>query len=337
MDKWHLKSGKDFDIVFSSRIRIARNLTDFPFPNKMTDEQKFEVIQKISDCIFKSNLRSEYSFVDVNRLNEYELFALAHKHLISPEFAKNPKGRALILKHDESVSIMINEEDHIRIQSMCTGLELENSYKEALKIEQLLAERLNFAFDKKFGFLTECPSNLGTGIRASAMVHLPALEGMGALENIFNSASKMGLAIRGTFGEGTKAKSSMYQISNQVTLGVSEKEIIESVENTINRLVLNEKEARNSFEDDYVKDSSSRALGTLKYACLLSSDELYELLSKIRFGVSKNVLDIPVAVLNDINLNNSGAGICSLHNKELDAKQRDEFRAKNVKKLLENW
>jgi len=337
MNKWYLKSGKDFDIVFSVRVRIARNLSQFPFPNKMNDEQKYDVIQKVSDCIFNSEFADEYTFVDVNRLKEYELFSLAHRHLISPQFAQNPEGRALILKKDESVSIMINEEDHIRIQSICTGLELQSSYVEAQKIESLLSEQLEFEFDEKLGYLTECPSNLGTGIRASAMVHLPALEGIGALENIFNSVSKMGLAIRGTFGEGSKAKSSMYQISNQITLGVSEQEIIENVENIIKKIILNEREARDTFEEDYIKDLTFRAFGTLKYAYSLSTDEMTELLSKVRFGVSKNVIDVPVGILNEISLKNSGAGICCLRNEELDAKQRDILRAENVKKSLEKF
>ena len=143
MNKWYLKPGKDFDIVFSVRLRIARNLSQYPFPNKMSDEQKYEVIQKISDCIFKSKYANDYSFVDVNRLEKRELFSLAHRHLISFDFAQNPTGRALILKNDESLSIMINEEDHIRIQSICSGLEFENAYNDAEKIETLLNEVSN--------------------------------------------------------------------------------------------------------------------------------------------------------------------------------------------------
>ena len=262
------------------------------------------------------------------------MFSLAHRHLISFDFAQNPTGRALILKNDESLSIMINEEDHIRIQSICSGLEFENAYNDAEKIETLLNEKLDFAFDEKLGYLTECPSNLGTGIRASAMIHLPALEGLSALENIFNSASKMGLAIRGTFGEGSKAKSSMYQISNQITLGVAEKEIIENVENIIKKIVSKEREARESFEEDYIKNLTFRAFGILKYAHTLSSDEMFELLSKVRFGISKKIIDLPISVLNDISLNNSGAGVCCLENRDLDAKERDKIRAKNIKNCL---
>ncbi len=337
MDKWYLKYGFNHDLVLSVRLRIARNLVGFSFPNKMNEEEKFEVIQKISDCIFKSDFASDYTFVDVNRLKEYELFSLAHRHLISPEFAKNPSGRALIMKNDESLSIMINEEDHIRIQSVCSGLNFEDAYNEAVKIEKILEEKLDFAYDNNLGYLTECPSNLGTGIRASAMVHLPALESINALEKVFNNARKTGIAIRGTFGEGSKAKSSMYQISNQVTLGVSEYEIIENVKSVVKYLVEMEEDARNSFEKDYLRDLSCRALGVLKYSYLLSSDEMFDLLSKLRLGVSMKFIEIPITVINDIVFNNSSAAICCLKNEELDAKQRDKIRANNIRNLLKNY
>ncbi len=337
MSKWYLNQGQDEDIVFSVRIRLARNLSSFPFSNKMSDEQKYDVIQRVSDAIFKSSVSKEYKFVDLNKLEQYQLYSLAERHLISIEFAKNPNGRALILKNDESVSIMINEEDHIRIQALSTGLEFENALKSAFEVEKILNDNLEFAFDNKLGYLTECPSNLGTGMRASAMVHLPGLESLGALDKLFNSVSKLGIAIRGTFGEGTKAKSSMYQISNQVTLGISEDEIINNIKNIILQVINKEKLARNSFQKDYLEDLSFRALGTLKFARKLSSDELLELLSKLRLGVSNGFVNVPVSVINKLNLEFSSAGICDIAGKQLDTNARDDYRAKNVRNLLENY
>lgn len=337
MDKWYLKNGKDADTVFSVRIRLARNLSGFPFPNKMSDEQKYSVIQKVSDAVFKSEVGKDYKFIDMDKISETEAIFLAERHLISPEFIKNTKGRALILKNDESVSVMINEEDHIRIQSIAAGLEFETACKNAFEIEKIIGNAVEYAFDKKFGYLTECPTNLGTGMRASAMLHLPALEKIGALERIFNSISKFGVAIRGTFGEGTKAKNSMYQISNQVTLGISEKESIENIENIINQLISKEKEAREAFDRFRVEDTVFRALGTLKYARMISSEEFYKLISDIRLGVSMGILNIPISVINSLNLLNGSAGVSSLAGGNLDADTRDTKRAQNLRESLKNY
>ena len=337
MDKWYLKNGKDADTVFSVRIRLARNLSGFPFPNKMSDEQKYSVIQKVSDAVFKSEVGKDYKFIDMDKISETEAIFLAERHLISPEFIKNTKGRALILKNDESVSVMINEEDHIRIQSIAAGLEFETACKNAFEIEKIIGNAVEYAFDKKFGYLTECPTNLGTGMRASAMLHLPALEKIGALERIFNSISKFGVAIRGTFGEGTKAKNSMYQISNQVTLGISEKESIENIENIINQLISKEKESREAFDRFRVEDTVFRALGTLKYARIISSEEFYKLISDIRLGVSMGILNIPISVINSLNLLNGSAGVSSLAGGNLDADTRDTKRAQNLRESLKNY
>lgn len=337
MDKWYLHPGLDFDVVFSVRIRLARNLSTFPFPNKMTDEQKYDVIQRVSDAVFSSSIATDFEFVDINRLDDYRLFSLAERHLISIEFAKNPKGRALILSRDESVSIMINEEDHIRIQVINTGLEFEKTLEIAMKIEETLSQSLEFAFHNELGYLTECPTNLGTGMRASAMIHLPALESIGALEKLFNSVSKLGIAVRGTFGEGTKAKRSLFQISNQITLGISENEIVENIKNIILQIVNKEKQARESFDNDYLEDMCYRTLGTLKFARKISSEELMELLSKLRLGVSKNLTDVPISLINEINLKLGSAGICDVANKKLDSTDRDCFRAQYIRNLLVDY
>lgn len=337
MDKWYLKSGKDCDTVFSVRIRLARNLSGFPFPNKMNDEQKFAVIQKVSDAIFKSEIGKDYKFIDMDKISETEAVFLAERHLISPEFIKNTKGRALILKNDESVSVMINEEDHIRIQSISAGLEFENAFNAALEIEKIIGKSNDYAYDKKFGYLTECPTNLGTGLRASAMLHLPALEKIGVLERMFNSIAKFGVAIRGTFGEGTKAKNSMYQISNQVTLGHSEKDLIENVKNIINQLISKEKEARETFDRFRVEDSVFRALGVLKYARMISSEELFQLISDVRLGVSMGILNIPISVINSLNLLNGSAGVAMTSDGTLDEDMRDAKRAQIVRESLKDY
>lgn len=334
MDKWYLKTAEDDDLVFSSRIRLARNLKGFPFPNKMTDEQKYSVIQKISDSIFNSALKENFEFIDIDKISTIKANSLVERHLVSPDFIENTKGRALILKKDESVGIMINEEDHIRIQVLKSGLSMKEAFDEALKIERIIADKNEFSYDSQLGYLTECPTNIGTGLRASAMVHLPALEKLGALDRLFNNISKMGVAIRGTFGEGTKAKSSMYQISNQVTLGLDENSIIERINSIIKQLISKEKEARQAFDRFDLEDSVFRALGTLKFARKMSTAELLKLVSSVRIGVSLGIVNIPISVLNELVLTTGPAGICLTGDEELDSNTRDNKRATVIRERL---
>lgn len=336
MDKWYLNHEKNDDIVFSVRVRLARNFSGFPFPNKMTDEQKFSVIQKVSDAINNSSVRKEFNFVDINKLSENELYSLVERHIISPDFAKNTKGRALILNENESVSVMINEEDHIRIQSISTGLEFSKAYEKALMIENIIGNAVEYAYDEQFGFLTECPTNLGTGMRASAMVHLPALEKVGALGELFNSIAKMGITVRGMFGEGSKSQGCMYQISNQITLGISETDAIKNIENIINQIIKKETEVRNSFDKLNIEDLVSRAFGTLKYAKLISSKEMLLLLSDVRLGVSMGILNLPISVINELNLTCGSACISSDQSNTLTAIQRDKKRAEIIRNKLES-
>lgn len=336
MDKWYLNHEKNDDIVFSVRVRLARNFAGFPFPNKMTDEQKFSVIQKVSDAINNSSVSKEFNFVDINKLSENELYSLVERHIISPDFAKNTKGRALILNENESVSVMINEEDHIRIQSISTGLEFSKAYEKALMIENIIGNAVEYAYDEQFGFLTECPTNLGTGMRASAMVHLPALEKVGALGELFNSIAKMGITVRGMFGEGSKSQGCMYQISNQITLGLSETDAIKNIENIINQIIKKETEVRNSFDKLNIEDLVSRAFGTLKYAKLISSKEMLLLLSDVRLGVSMGILKLPISVINELNLTCGSACISSDQSNTLTAIQRDKKRAEIIRNKLES-
>lgn len=336
MDKWYLNHEKNDDIVFSVRVRLARNFAGFPFPNKMTDEQKFSVIQKVSDAINNSSVSKEFNFVDINKLSENELYSLVERHIISPDFAKNTKGRALILNENESVSVMINEEDHIRIQSISTGLEFSKAYEKALMIENIIGNAVGYAYDEQFGFLTECPTNLGTGMRASAMVHLPALEKVGALGELFNSIAKMGITVRGMFGEGSKSQGCMYQISNQITLGISETDAIKNIENIINQIIKKETEVRNSFDKLNIEDLVSRAFGTLKYAKLISSKEMLLLLSDVRLGVSMGILKLPISVINELNLTCGSACISSDQSNTLTAIQRDKKRAEIIRNKLES-
>ncbi|MEE1318682.1 MAG: ATP--guanido phosphotransferase, partial [Ruminococcus sp.] len=213
----------DSKVVISTRVRLARNLKNFPFPCKLNLQGREKVVEKVKNAITNSNssIASDFSFIKMNELTQRQSVSLVERRLVSPEFVNDSEGGALLLSKDESLSIMINEEDHIRLQVITDGLSLEDAYDTADKLDTLLDENLEFAFDEKLGYLTQCPTNLGTGMRASVMLHLPALEKSKAIGRIAGNLSKLGLTIRGAHGEGTEPYGALYQLSNQVTLGIS--------------------------------------------------------------------------------------------------------------------
>lgn len=238
-EKWYEKAGQQGGIVVSSRIRLARNLKNYPFPNKASLEQKKEIAQKVKLALEESNstLANSFSFISMEELSQIQAVSLVEKHLISPEFASDRKGRYLMLSKDESISIMINEEDHIRIQVLGSGLSLNECYDTANNLDTLLDNALGFAFNNKLGYLTQCPTNLGTGMRASLMLHVPAIEKNRSINRISGNLTKLGMELRGTFGEGSDAKGSLYQLSNQITLGLSEHNAIENLKNIASQLI----------------------------------------------------------------------------------------------------
>ena len=220
MTKWYEQQEKDHDIVLSTRVRLARNVKEFPFVAHMSLSQKNSLIEQVWNAVSQAHFGESMKFqkIEMDTLTQEQALSLSERHLISPEFVGQKQGSALLLSGDESVSIMCNEEDHLRIQVLKNGLDFDHAYELASQIDDLIDESLNYAFDEHLGFLTQCPTNLGTGLRASVMLHLPMIERSGLLSRLSNSLSKMGLTIRGTYGEGSKAKGSLYQISNQITL-----------------------------------------------------------------------------------------------------------------------
>ena len=255
---------------------------------------------------------------------------------MSPEFVSDPQGRALLLSKDESISIMINEEDHIRLQVITDGLSLEQAYDTADKLDTLLDENLEFAFSEKLGYLTQCPTNLGTGMRASVMLHLPALEKSKAINRIAGNLSKLGLTIRGAHGEGTEPKGALYQLSNQVTLGISERAAIENLKNITQQLITQENQARERLCSDInVKDSISRSLGVLKSAMVISHDEALGLLSNVRLGImAEQIKDISVKTIDKLMTDVEPATLQVMQNKNLSPQERDVERAKLIRETL---
>ena len=324
-------------VVISTRVRLARNLKGYPFPCKLSARGREEVIEKVRDAVKNSNsvLANDFSFIKMSEVDPRRSVSLVEKRLVSPEFISDNSGRALLLSSDESLSIMINEEDHIRLQVISKGLSLEQAYDTADKLDTLLDENLDFAFDEKLGYLTQCPTNLGTGMRASVMLHLPALEKSRAISRIAGNLSKLGLTIRGAHGEGTEPKGALYQLSNQVTLGISEQAAIENLKSITAQLVAQEEQARERLcQSADVQDTVARSLGILKYAKLMSHDEALKLLSNVRLGAVAGLLDIDTEIIDKLMTDVEPATLSVNAGKSLTPRERDIERARLIREIL---
>ncbi len=326
------------DVVISTRIRFARNLRDYPFPCRLTDEKKRQVASIVKSAVLDghSAISHRFRYIQMSELTQEEAVSLVERHLVSPEFISERQGRGLLLLDDESVSIMINEEDHIRIQVISQGMALDSAYDLADKIDTLLDEQLNFAFNDKLGYLTQCPTNIGTGMRASLMLHLPALKESGAMGKISSSLSKLGLVIRGMYGEGSEPKGAIYQLSNQVTLGISEQEAVNNLRDIAFQLVTQERNAREAITRNMaVQDKIYRSYGIIQYARLLSNEECMQLLSNVRFGAEAGFFpDIAIDKLNRLLIEIQPATLMKNIGKKLTPAERDRIRAELVRTAL---
>ena len=334
-ERWYQRNGAEGDVVVSTRIRLARNLAHLPFPAWMTAEQREEVITQVFDafpqdasCAFERHRMSDYS--------PRALLSMVERHLISREFARDPSGEALLISEDESVSIMVGEEDHIRIQVMRPGFDLDSAWQEATCWDDYLDTRLQFAFDERLGYLTQCPTNLGTGMRASVMLHLPTLQEKGIIQQLATTVSKLGLTIRGLYGEGSKPEGALYQISNQITLGITEQEAIENLRSIINQIVREERSCREQMKTTpSFEDCVFRSLGILQNARLLTGKECMTLLSYVRMGVALGMIgQVDLKELNSLLIDVGAGALMEAAGEELDAAQRDVRRAELVRERL---
>lgn len=329
MNKWYERSGEQGEIVISSRVRLARNLKSYPFPNRATLEQKKEIAQRVKKAVEESNSTLSLKFIPMEELTQVQAVALAEKHLISPEFASDRAGKYLMLSEDESISIMINEEDHLRIQVLGSGLSLNRVYDTANNIDTLLDNALGFAFNNKLGYLTQCPTNLGTGMRASLMLHLPAMEKNRAIGRIAGNLTKLGMELRGTFGEGSEPKGALYQLSNQITLGLSEHNALENLKNIASQLIdQEEKAAQEMAKTVEAQDMVYRSLGLLKSAKLMQNDEAMRLISNLRLGMFTELIKSKdYAKLNRLCEQIQPAALMTAAKQDLTPQQRDIKRA----------
>ena len=334
MSSWYTTHAPEDDIAVSTRIRLARNLSGLPFPARMTPEQRRELNLKVKNAVLQSNtpFAKSLKYIDMADVPQTEIAAMVERHIISPEFAEENADRAIIISADESISIMIGEEDHVRIQVILGGLQLEKAYDTAEQLDSLLYNELHFAFDRSLGFLTECPTNLGTGLRASVMLHLPVTESNGEISSIAETVGKIGFTVRGMYGEGTKASASMYQVSNQITLGISEKNAIDNLKIITAQLIDKERKARNGLNKIKLEDMCFRALGTLQNSRILSSKEMMDLLSRIKPGISMgiiktDVLPIKLFIEGQPNMLMKKYG-------QLEPEERDIYRAAFIRDAL---
>ena len=319
------------DIVASTRVRLARNLRGYPFPQKIKDEKIYdEIIDKVSQTFLEN---TDMLCVRIKELSALDRQRLVERHIISPELAKRSRG-ALVHTPDYKISIMINEEDHIRIQAVCDGLDVEKALMAASEVEAMLSEELMLAYDDELGYLTACPTNVGTGMRISAMVHLPALTYSSSMPEVINSVNRMGYTVRGVYGEGSDAIGDFYQISNEVTLGSTKAEIAQSFKKVIDSVCENEKRARQSIYKAGgvdIEDSIMRSLGALKYCRRISSKEAISQLSDVGLGISLGIIRKDIAEVYHAFWEIMPACL-AIENE--DAKARDMRRARYLNDLL---
>lgn len=340
MKGWMQGNGPQSDIILSSRIRLARNIANIPFPSGLDAERAETVIRKVRDSLSKSESTLRFKDYIIQELSPIERQSLVERHLISPGLSRNSTKGAALISGDEIVSIMINEEDHIRIQTILPGLQIKNSWEMASDIDDLLEQNLEYAYSENWGYLTSCPTNVGTGMRASVMIHLPALNITGNMNKILQAVAHIGLTIRGLYGEGTEIVGNTFQISNQITLGRAEEEIIENLTAVTMQIIDKEKEARRVLLESnrtQTEDKIWRSLGIMKSARVMNSQECMKLLSDVRLGVNMGIIEnIPTQLLNEIMIETQTASIQKNSGKELSSRDRDIIRAEMIRNKLDN-
>jgi protein arginine kinase len=336
LGEWLRGAGPEGDVVVSTRVRLARNLADHLFTNRATPRQKAEIEAKIRQCVETLELAHPLRYVDVAQLNSLDRQFLVERQLISRELANvmdGPRGAAF--DDRESVSLMINEEDQLRLQVMRCGLALDAAWDEIDRIDDLIEARLTYAFHEQFGYLTACPTNVGTGMRASVMLHLPALGMTKQIEKAFKALQKINLVVRGLYGEGSRASGDFYQISNQVTLGKSEASALTDIREVISEIMRYERMARTALireSRQSMQDRVARAVGTLQSATMMTSEETMDLLSSVRLGIHlKLVGDLPLSLVNELFLHTQPAHLQKLMGEALDGEARNAARARYLR------
>jgi len=336
--EWLKGEGPNADIVISSRVRLARNIKGYPFYHWSGKKEREEVLSVVKNGIGKLKYMKGSLFVKMADIDEIDLQFLVERHLMSREHAVKDGSRALAVDDREIISIMINEEDHIRAHAIQASFNLMDTWRVLSALESDLENYMDFSFSERWGYLTACPTNIGTGLRASVMLHLPALVITNHINRVLQAISKLGVMARGLFGEGTEASGNFFQISNQVTLGHSEEDIIDNMEKLINQVIGRERSAREYLSKQNktaLFDRIWRAYGTLRSARIITSDETIRLLSLIRLGVDLGVIiDIDRRTLNELFIYMQPAHLQKLEGRKLSSAERDMRRADLIRSKL---
>ncbi|MFH1458097.1 MAG: protein arginine kinase [Candidatus Omnitrophota bacterium] len=336
--EWLKGTGPHSDIVISSRIRLARNLDKFPFPHWGNNKQGEKTLEAIGEAIPKVDYFKKTTFFKLADLDSVDKQFLVERHLMSLEHAQKTNHKALVMDDDEILSLMINEEDHIRIQVMQSGFNLFEAWNIVNRIDDELAKVLSFAFSVDWGYLTACPTNTGTGMRGSVMLHLPALVMTRQIDRVLAAIAKLSFATRGLYGEGTQATGNFFQISNQVALGHSEEDVVENINGIISQIIEQENQAREAIVSknrEVLEDRINRSLGILKSAHIISSQETIELLSMVRLGNDLGILkELDRSRINELFIVTQPAHLQKIENKKLTVSERDIKRAQIIRTKL---
>ncbi len=332
---WYESAGRDNDVAVSSRVRLARNLTDYPFGSLLNDASAKEIIERVKN-VFEGV--GDYTFTDYSDLEEIERKAAVEKHKVSAEFASSKKPRALIESERKQVYIMTPEEDHIRIQSILAGFSLEEALSRAREADETIDGALNVAYNDKLGYLTHCPTNLGTGMRASVMLFLPALTISGGIRALSAQLGKIGLTIRGMSGEGSSADGCLYQVSNQITLGISEEEIVSKLSKITESIIEKERNLRQkikSADNGRFEDRVMRSYGVMMYATMIDTNEMMRLYADVRLGAALGIIDgASLSELDKMMVRGMAANL-TCENKEIKTpEERDRARAELIRRIL---
>jgi protein arginine kinase len=336
--EWLQGKGPESDIVISSRIRLARNLAEFPFLSRANPKERGQIERQIREQLTHASIAEDAVYVSLPPLSPVDRLFLVERHLISKDhaFGKGPRGVCMGAR--ETISIMVNEEDHLRIQGLRSGFQLRATWEQVDELDTRLENLVEYAFSPQFGYLTVCPTNVGTGMRASVMLHLPALVMTRQIDKVFQAVSKINLAVRGLYGEGTQASGDFYQISNQPTLGKSELEIIENIERVIPKIIEYERTVRDQLLEqrrEVIEDKVWRAYGMLQTARTINSEETMDLLSAVRMGVNLKIIqDVEIATVNELFILTQPAHLQKMERSELNSPERDITRATYIRNRL---
>jgi len=336
--EWLKGTGPESDIVISSRIRLARNLVGYSFTSRLEEEKRKEVAELLRFSVAGDGVAGGLTYFDLEAIDEVDRLFLVERHLISKEHAEGHGPRGVAVHPDETVSIMVNEEDHLRIQALRSGFQLGETWHAIDGIDDAIDRKVDYAHSNRLGYLTACPTNVGTGLRASVMLHLPALTLTKQIEKVIRAVTKMNLAVRGLFGEGTQFLGNFYQVSNQATLGKSEEEILDNISSTVPQIIRYERQARTALAEqsrERLEDRVWRAFGTLETARVITSNEAIDLLSQLRLGINLGLVEeVAIGTVNELFVLTLPAHLQKLEGQALEPAERDVVRARFIRQRL---